>query len=87
MQWMRTAALAALPAIAMAQTSSSNVTLRGADAVRVEQLAALEFPWGMAYLPDGRLLITEKPGRLRIYSDRVLSAPLQGLPAISYREG
>ena len=37
----------------------------------IQQLAALEFPWGMAYLPDGRLLITEKPGRLRIYEGRL----------------
>jgi glucose/arabinose dehydrogenase len=40
----------------------------------------------MAYLPDGRLLITEKPGRLRIYAGTALSAPVENLPAISYRE-
>jgi glucose/arabinose dehydrogenase len=41
----------------------------------------------MAYLPDGRLLITEKPGRLRLYDNGKLSEPVAGLPAISYREG
>ena len=26
----------------------------------------LEYPWSLAFLPDGRMLVTEKPGRLRI---------------------
>jgi glucose/arabinose dehydrogenase len=87
MHWMRTAAIVALPAIAIAQSGPGNVTMRNASSVRVEQLATLEFPWGLAQLPDGRLLITEKPGRLRIYADGKLSAPVEGLPSISYREG
>lgn len=52
--------------------------------LRVERLAALEEPWGMAFMPDGRLLITEKPGRLRIFSDGKLSAPVSGVPAVVY---
>lgn len=38
----------------------------------------------MAFLPDGRLLITEKPGRLRIYSGGKLSEPIAGVPAVTY---
>ena len=52
--------------------------------LRVERLAALEEPWGMAYLPDGRLLITEKPGRLRVYHDGRLSAPVGAVPEVAY---
>jgi glucose/arabinose dehydrogenase len=52
--------------------------------LRVERLAALDEPWGMAYLPDGRLLITEKPGRLRVYHDGKLSAPVRGVPDVAY---
>lgn len=52
--------------------------------IKVEKLASLNEPWGMAWLPDGRLLITEKPGRLRIYSDGNLSEPVRGLPKIEY---
>ena len=53
--------------------------------VRVERLATLEYPWGMELLPDGRLLITEKPGRLRIFDGRDLSEPVDGVPAVVHR--
>lgn len=53
--------------------------------IRIERLATLEFPWGMALLPDGRLLITEKPGRLRIWANGKLSDPVQGVPKVVYR--
>ncbi len=43
-------------------------------------------PWGMAFLPDGRILITERPGRLRIYSQGQISAPVTGTPAV-YNQG
>ena len=50
----------------------------------VERLAALDEPWGMAYLPDGRLLITEKPGRLRVFEEGELSAPVEDMPEVVY---
>ena len=46
----------------------------------VERLAQLESPWGMAYLPGGRLLITERGGRLRVFEGGRLQAPVTGLP-------
>lgn len=46
----------------------------------------LERPWGGAFLPDGRLLVTERPGRLRLIGrDGVVSAPLDGVPAVEAR--
>ena len=55
-------------------------------AVKVEQLARLNQPWGMTFLPDGRLLVTEKPGNLRVYSKGKLSAPISGVPKVEYYE-
>jgi len=52
--------------------------------VKVERMAKLDNPWGMAFLPDGRLLITEKPGRLRIYARGKLSPPIKGVPKVDY---
>ncbi|MFL5466127.1 MAG: PQQ-dependent sugar dehydrogenase, partial [Gemmatimonadaceae bacterium] len=61
-----------------------DVVSSSAGNVRIERLATLEYPWGMALLPDGRLLITEKPGRLRVWQNGRLSDPVQGVPAVVY---
>ncbi|MDZ4841909.1 MAG: PQQ-dependent sugar dehydrogenase [Hyphomicrobium aestuarii] len=53
---------------------------------QIETLATLDHPWSIAALPDGRLLLTEKPGRLRMFADGKLSEPISGMPAVAYRE-
>jgi glucose/arabinose dehydrogenase len=43
-------------------------------------------PWGLAFLPDGRMLLTERAGRLRVVTtDGKLSEPVAGLPAVDAR--
>jgi aldose sugar dehydrogenase len=43
-------------------------------------------PWGLAFLPDGRILVTEKRGRLRTVERGIVSKPIRGVPAV-YTEG
>ncbi|MCD2511991.1 PQQ-dependent sugar dehydrogenase [Comamonas endophytica] len=62
-------------------------TPAAADAPRLEARAVadgLEHPWALAFLPGGRYLVTEKPGRMRVIeADGRVQAPLSGLPAIA----
>ena len=59
-----------------------------ADAPRpfdVEPVASFDEPWAMAFLPDGRMLVTEKAGRLLVVDrDGNKSAPVGGLPDVDY---
>jgi glucose/arabinose dehydrogenase len=50
----------------------------------VKIVSGLEHPWGLAFLPDGRIIVTERPGRLRMIRDGHLEEePVSGLPAIT----
>jgi glucose/arabinose dehydrogenase len=85
---MRAASAAAL-ALILAQPACASDQPPTADTergkVRVVTVAeGLEHPWGVAFLPDGRALVTERPGRLRLVgTDGKLGAPLEGVPAVS----
>ena len=81
-----------LAAAALACASVASATTSGAytiqqterHAVRVTILTGgLEHPWSLAFLPDGRMLVTERPGRLRyVEADGTLDpTPVGGLPA------
>ncbi len=75
-------AITALPSAALAaqpQTFPSS-----AGPLKVETVAqGLVHPWALAFLPDGRMLVTERPGRIRIVArDGQLSKPLANLPQV-----
>ena len=79
-------ALAACAPLAQAQrvAGTGEVVRQASVPFRVSTFAGgLERPWGAAFLPDGRLLVTERPGRLRLVArDGTVSAPLGNVPEV-----
>lgn len=73
---------AAAPAAALDET----FTTKG-PTIRVTTAAeGLEHPWAIAFLPDGNMLVTERPGRLRLVgADGSLSAPISAVPEVDAR--
>lgn len=82
--WLATAASAGLLGIGAAAVAGPTVVATQKARVQLEIVAeGLENPWGLAFLPDGRALVTERPGRLRVLErDGKLSAPLAGVPKV-----
>lgn len=81
---MRLAAFILLAATASAQAP---VFETNAQKIRVVTVAGgLSNPWGIEFLPDGDILVTERSGRLRIIRDGVLQPePVAGVPEVRYR--
>jgi aldose sugar dehydrogenase len=78
---MLVAIAAALPACADAQPAVQRTALHDLRVVTVAE--GLQVPWGMAWLPNGDMLVTERPGRVRIVrGGRLLEAPVAGVPAV-----
>ncbi len=71
---------------AIAQAPAGRIKTEKADVVVDTVASGLEHPWGLAFLPDGRMLVTEREGRLRVVDAKgELSQPIRGLPRIAAR--
>lgn len=68
---------------AAAQTRAATVETRKARIVVETVASGLVHPWGLAFIDGGRMLVTERPGRMRVVSaDGRASPPVTGLPAV-----
>ncbi len=66
------AAAPSLPAVADAPSIRARVVHDG-----------LQVPWDVAFAPDGKMLVTERPGRIRVYASHRIGAPLLNSHTIS----
>jgi glucose/arabinose dehydrogenase len=77
----------AASASALAQAPKSPTPAPTHGVVRTETVAkGLEHPWALEFLPDGRIIVTERPGRVRLVDrDGRVSTPFEGVPQVFAR--
>jgi glucose/arabinose dehydrogenase len=81
--FLRAQATLAKTSAARAQNPIGQVVKSERETFRFELVAeGLTTPWGLAFLPDGRLLLTERTGALRIVDNGKLSPAITGVPAV-----
>lgn len=80
---IRTAALASLSLLALSSHAFAQDVVESEQADFIVETVAggLEYPWSIAFLPSGEMLVTEREGRLRVIdADGLRDTPVSGLP-------
>ncbi|HWK61028.1 MAG TPA: PQQ-dependent sugar dehydrogenase [Eoetvoesiella sp.] len=79
------ALLASMPATVRAASENAGRNQPSADQpFTMDSVATFEYPWAIAFLPDGRLLVTEKPGKLFITTQKGEKKEVAGIPKVYY---
>jgi aldose sugar dehydrogenase len=78
-------ALALLPACANAQNNAGGQKAEPSLPFTMTQVATFNLPWRIAFLPDGRMLITEKVGPVWLVTQEGAKTPVANVPAVLYQ--
>src|SRR5262245_47127558 len=79
------AAPLAAPSVAFAESiNAGNRDARTDYPFQETAIAEFDTPWAIAFLPDGRLLVTTKPGRIFLVAQDGKKTPVEGVPAVEY---
>jgi len=79
------ALLALAPPRAPAAENAGTLPAEAEAPFTVQRVATFDGPWAIAFLPDGRILLTEKEGRMRIVAQDGRSQPIAGVPEVYAR--
>jgi glucose/arabinose dehydrogenase len=80
--------IAALILVCVLSLGTANAEQLSFPSYKIETVAKdLNFPWSLAFLPDGKLIVTERTGQIKIVSDNGVAVPIGGLPKNIYVKG
>ena len=79
-----TALLAAAPGLVFAQINAGTITPAAEKPFAVTKVAEFNLPWRIAFLPDGRMLVTEKGGKVFVATQQGAKTEVAGVPAVQF---
>ncbi|HQZ38000.1 MAG TPA: PQQ-dependent sugar dehydrogenase [Vicinamibacterales bacterium] len=77
--------LALAPASALAQINAGNLQEEPSLPFTMTEVATFQLPWRLAFLPDGRMIVTEKVGRLWLVTQQGQKTPVDNVPAVLHQ--
>src|SRR5262245_57129026 len=77
--------LALLPGMAQAQVNAGGQRAAASNPFTMTQVASFSFPWRIAFLPDGRMVVTEKTGPVWLVTQQGAKTPIGNVPAVLWQ--